>query len=180
MAEQGAKGRRFVLNAGASNWLWLTIVLIAVDQWTKRLILQRLEPYDEIYVLPVLDIVRWHNEGAAWSILADAGGWQRWFFVVVSSVISIGLLVWMKNHPDTRMWMGISLALILGGAIGNLIDRINLGYVIDFIDVYYDRWHWPAFNVADSAISIGIIMLIIDSFWFDHAELSTFSGDIKK
>lgn len=163
MAEQGAKGRRFVLNAGASNWLWLTIVLIAVDQWTKRLILQRLEPYDEIYVLPVLDIVRWHNEGAAWSILADAGGWQRWFFIGLAVLISIVLLVWLRRLKAGERMTALALALILGGAIGNLVDRVLYGYVIDFIDVYYDSWHWPTFNVADSAITAGAALLLLEA-----------------
>jgi signal peptidase II len=164
MAEQGAKGRRFVLNAGASNWLWLTIVLIAVDQWTKRLILQRLEPYDEIYVLPVLDIVRWHNEGAAWSILADAGGWQRWFFMVLGIGVSIAILIWLRQLPargQSRVAAGLSL--VMAGALGNVIDRAWLGYVVDFIKVHYGGWVFPAFNVADSAITIGAALIILDS-----------------
>jgi len=156
------------------------MAIVLLDQLTKYSISHSFSLYETIQVFPGLNITYVHNTGAAFSFLSDAGGWQRWFFVSLSSVISIGLLVWMKNHPGTRMWMGISLALILGGAVGNLIDRIYLGYVIDFIDVYYDRWHWPVFNVADSAISTGIVMLIIDSFWFDHAELSTFSGEVKK
>ncbi len=90
------------------------------------------------------------------------------------------LLFWLKKHPSTGIWLAITLALILGGAVGNLIDRVVFGYVIDFIDIYYNAWHWPAFNVADSAISIGVGMLIIDSFWFDQGKLTTHSGDIKK
>jgi signal peptidase II len=156
------------------------VAIVVLDQLTKYSISQGFSLYESIQIFPGLNITYVHNTGAAFSFLSDAGGWQRWFFVSFSSIISVGLLVWMKNHPGTKVWMAVSLALIIGGAIGNLIDRVYLGYVIDFIDVYYDKWHWPAFNVADSAISIGIVMLIIDSFWFDHAELSTYSGEKKK
>ena len=99
MSEQAGRPRWLSLSAGASNWLWLTIVLIAVDQWTKRLILDRFEPYEEYFILPVLDIVRWHNEGAAWSMLSDASGWQRWFFMLLGIAVSIGILVWLRQLP---------------------------------------------------------------------------------
>ncbi len=164
MAEQDARGRRFALNAGASNWLWLTMVLIAVDQWTKRLILENFEPYEEVYVLPMLDIVRWHNEGAAWSILADAGGWQRWFFMVLGIGVSIAIVIWLRQLPargQSRVAAGLSL--VMAGALGNVIDRAWLGYVVDFIKVHYGGWVFPAFNVADSAITIGAALIILDS-----------------
>lgn len=164
MAEQRAKRRPFALNAGASNWLWLTMVLLGVDQWTKRLILERLEPYEEIYLLPVLDIVRWHNEGAAWSILSDAGGWQRWFFMVLGIGVSIAILIWLRQLPargQSRVAAGLSL--VMAGALGNVIDRAWLGYVVDFIKVHYGGWVFPAFNVADSAITIGAALIILDS-----------------
>jgi signal peptidase II len=156
------------------------VAIVVLDQLTKYSISQGFSLYESIQIFPGLNITYVHNTGAAFSFLSDAGGWQRWFFVSFSSIISVGLLVWMKNHPGTKVWMAVSLALILGGRRIIKKDRVYLGYVIDFIDVYYDKWHWPAFNVADSAISIGIVMLIIDSFWFDHAELSTYSGEKKK
>jgi len=105
-----------------------------------------------------------HNEGAAFSFLADAGGWQRWFFSVLAFVISIVLIVWIKRLKTEEKMLAVSLSLILGGAVGNLIDRVRFGYVVDFIDVYYDAMHWPAFNIADSAITIGAVWMIITSF----------------
>ena len=105
-----------------------------------------------------------HNTGAAFSFLSDAGGWQRWFFAVLAAIVSIVIALWMARLKKHEMMLGIALALILGGAIGNLIDRIAYGYVIDFLDVYYQSWHWPVFNVADSAITLGVILLILESF----------------
>jgi signal peptidase II len=164
MAENQPARRRFSLAAGAQSWLWLTVVLVAVDQWSKRLILDRFEPYEEVYVLPVLDIVRWHNEGAAWSLLSDAGGWQRWFFMALGIAVSIGILVWLRQLPargQSRVAAGLSL--VMAGAVGNVIDRAWLGYVVDFIKVHYGGWVFPAFNIADSAITIGAGLIILDS-----------------
>lgn len=158
-------GRRwFSLNAGASNWLWLTLAVVALDQWTKRLIVTRFEPYEELFVLPVLDIVRWHNEGAAWSFLSDAGGWQRWFFMLLGVAVSIGILIWLRQLPargQSRVAAG--LALVMAGALGNVIDRVYLGYVVDFIKVHYGGWVFPAFNMADSAITVGAGLIILDA-----------------
>ena len=103
-----------------------------------------------------------HNYGAAFSFLSDAGGWQRWFFTVLASAVSLALLVWLLRLPREEWLTGLGLSLILGGAIGNLIDRIQLGYVVDFVDVHYKGWHYPAFNVADSAITCGVILLLLD------------------
>jgi signal peptidase II len=164
MSEQGGRTRWLSLRAGASNWLWLTVVLIAVDQWTKRLILDRFEPYEEYFVLPVLDIVRWHNEGAAWSMLSDASGWQRWFFMLLGIAVSIGILVWLRQLPAKGQGrVAAGLSLIMAGALGNVIDRAWLGYVVDFIKVHYAGWVFPAFNVADSAITVGAALLILDA-----------------
>jgi signal peptidase II len=160
----GSSRRWFALNAGASNWLWLTLVVLILDHWTKRIILDSLQQFDEIYVLPVLDIVRWHNEGAAWSFLDDAGGWQRWFFIVLGLSVSIGILVWLRQLPargQSRVAAG--LAMVMGGALGNVVDRVSLGYVVDFIKVHYGDWVFPAFNLADSAITVGAGLIILDS-----------------
>ena len=163
MTDDGAR-RWFSLKAGASNWLWLTLAVVALDQWTKRLIVARFEPYEELFVLPVLDIVRWHNEGAAWSFLSDAGGWQRWFFMLLGIAVSIGILIWLRQLPargQSRVAAG--LALVMAGALGNVIDRVYLGYVVDFIKVHYGGWVFPAFNAADSAITIGAGLIILDA-----------------
>ena len=168
------------MKSSAIKWVWLSLVIVILDQLTKYYISHQFNLFESLSIMPGLNITYVHNTGAAFSFLSDAGGWQRWFFIILSSAISLVLVFWLKNHPSTGLWLAIALALILGGALGNLIDRLLLGYVIDFIDIFYKKWHWPAFNVADSAISIGVIMLIIDSFWFDHAEVSTHSGYIKK
>ena len=152
------------LNAGASNWMWVSLAVIALDQWVKQAILDRFEQFDELVVLPVLDIVRWHNEGAAWSILSDASGWQRWFFVSLGIGVSIGILIWLRQLPARgQARVAAGLALVMGGALGNVIDRVRLGYVVDFIKVHYGDWVFPAFNLADSAITVGAVLLIIDS-----------------
>jgi signal peptidase II len=154
----------FALLAGASRWIALALPILALDQWTKRLIVERLEPYDEIAVLPVLAIVRWHNEGAAWSMLSDAGGWQRWFFTVLGIGVSIGILFWLRRLPVTgQARVAAGLALVMAGAIGNVVDRLSYGFVIDFIKVHYAGWVFPAFNVADSAITIGAALIILDA-----------------
>jgi signal peptidase II len=120
--------------------------------------------YETVAVMPYFNLTMAHNHGAAFSFLAQAGGWQRWFFIVLASVISIVLLVWLAKLKPHAKLEAIALSLILGGAIGNVIDRIHYGYVIDFLDVYIGTSHWPAFNVADSAICVGAVLLIIDSF----------------
>lgn len=161
---RGKRPRWLGSGAGASSWLWLTLAIIALDQWTKRLIVERFEPYEELVVLPMLDIVRWHNEGAAWSFLDDAGGWQRWFFMVLGVGVSIGILVWLRQLPARGQGrVAAGLALVMAGALGNVIDRAYLGYVVDFIKVHYGDWVFPAFNVADSAITIGAGLIILDA-----------------
>lgn len=161
-----ADGRRrwLALDAGASNWLWLSLGVLALDQWTKHLILDRFEQFEERFVLPVLDIVRWHNEGAAWSLLAEAGGWQRWFFITLGIGVSVGILIWLRQLPAKgQARIAAGLAIVMGGALGNVVDRIRLGYVVDFIKVHYGDWVFPAFNLADTAITIGAGLLILDS-----------------
>lgn len=164
MPEARAKPGWFALNAGASNWLWISLLVIVVDQWVKQAIIDRFAEFDELVVLPVLDIVRWHNEGAAWSFLDNASGWQRWFFMALGIGVSIGILVWLRRIPPKGQGrVAAGLALVMGGALGNVIDRARLGYVVDFIKVHYGDWVFPAFNVADSAITIGAAVLILDS-----------------
>jgi signal peptidase II len=141
---------------------------VIVDQITKAAATHYLTMHTQVELIPGLNFTLMHNTGAAFSILSQAGGWQRWFFIVLAGTVSIAIIFWLANLPAKNRWMASALALILGGATGNLWDRIMLGYVVDFIDVYYLDWHWPAFNIADSAITIGAIMLIIDTIWFNE------------
>ncbi len=120
--------------------------------------------YESIAVMPYFNLTYVHNTGAAFSFLSEAGGWQRWFFAAMAFIISGVLSVWLYRLKKHETLLAIALALVLGGAIGNLIDRLAYGYVIDFLDVYYQSWHWPAFNVADMAISLGVFLMLLESF----------------
>ena len=149
----------------ALAWLGLSVLLVAIDQWTKAVALASLE-----YLKPVPFIDgfwNWtlvHNYGAAFSFLSTAGGWQRWFFTVLALVISTGLTVWLARTPRGDWRTALPYALVIAGAIGNVIDRLRFGYVVDFVDWYVGEWHWPAFNVADACIVAGAIGLVIFSF----------------
>lgn len=157
-------GARKSLQLGAWAWLWLTLAVIVLDQWTKWLIVRNFVEYQSLALLPVFDLVRLHNEGAAFSFLSDASGWQRWMFTALAIGVSAVLLVWLKRLPARgQHLLAAALALIMGGALGNVIDRILLGHVIDFIHVHYQQWYFPAFNVADSSITVGAVLLILDS-----------------
>ncbi len=153
------------------KWLTLSFVIIIFDQLTKFYAVQELTLYQQLHIIPGFNLTLMHNTGAAFSFLSQAGGWQRWFFIGLASVISIAIVIWMYGVPSNRRWLLIALAFVLGGALGNLWDRVTLGYVIDFIEVYYQDIYWPAFNVADSAITIGAIMLVIDVLLFDDTEI---------
>jgi signal peptidase II len=156
--------RWFSLQAGASNWLWLGVAVMLLDQWTKALVVERFEEFDRVVLLPVLELMRLHNEGAAFSFLSGAGGWQRWVFIGLGVAVSAGILVWLRRLPAKGQWLlAAGLSLILGGALGNVIDRVLHGYVIDFIRVHWEEHYFPAFNVADTAISIGAALIILDN-----------------
>ncbi|MDM8569374.1 signal peptidase II [Thiotrichales bacterium HSG1] len=144
-------------------WLWISLLVVILDQASKLWIDSNLSFNQPVNLLSFFDLRLLYNEGAAWSFLADAGGWQRWFLATLAFGISIVLIVWLSRLERKQVWLSIALALVLGGAIGNLIDRVVYGYVIDFIDIYYQKWHWPAFNIADSAISVGAVMLVVDA-----------------
>ena len=122
--------------------------------------------HESIPLLPFFNLTYVHNLGAAFSFLSEAGGWQRWFFAALALVISIILSVWLARLQKHETLLAVALALVLGGAVGNLIDRLAYGYVIDFLDVYYQEWHWPAFNIADSAITLGVALMLLESFGF--------------
>lgn len=147
---------------GMLHWLWLTLLVVVLDQVTKQIASAMLELYQPITVMPLFNFTLAHNYGAAFSFLSDAGGWQRYALAAVALITSIGITIWLKRLPKDDPWMAASLSLILGGAIGNLYDRVVLGYVVDFLDVYWGASHFPAFNIADSAISIGAAMMVID------------------
>jgi signal peptidase II len=156
--------RWFGLSAGASNWLWLGVAVIALDQWTKWLIVQRFEEFERLTLLPVLELMRLHNEGAAFSFLDDAGGWQRWLFTGLAVAVSTGILLWLRRLPAKGQGLlAAGLSLILGGALGNVIDRVLHGHVIDFIRVHWEEHYFPAFNVADSAITVGAVLIVLDN-----------------
>ncbi len=146
------------------NWLWLAAVVIVLDQSTKRLVDTSMRLYQSIELLPYFQLTYLRNQGAAFSFLSQAGGWQRWFFIALAIIASSLICYWLHRLDKDRRWEAAAWALVLGGALGNLIDRILYGYVIDFLDAYYGEWHFPAFNVADSAITVGVAMLLIDSF----------------
>jgi signal peptidase II len=146
------------------KWLWISAVVLLLDRVSKELASRLLELYRPVPVVPSFNLTLMHNQGAAFSFLSDAGGWQRWFFTIVAVVVSAGLVLWLRRLDRSQRWLAIAFALIIGGALGNVWDRVTLGFVVDFIEVYYGAWSWPAFNVADSAISVGAVMVLIDSF----------------
>ncbi len=149
---------------GAWRWLAATLLVIALDQWTKQYIVAHFTQFEFLTVLPVLQITHLHNTGAAFSFLANESGWQRHFFIVLALSVSIAILLWILSLPrrGARM-LSLGLALVLGGALGNVIDRMRLGYVIDFIHVHWQDAYFPAFNVADSSITVGAALLLLDA-----------------
>lgn len=156
---------------GAANWLWLSGLIIALDQLTKWFIVRNMVLYERIEVLPILEITRLHNEGAAFSFLSDASGWQRWFFIGLGLVVTVILMIWLRRLPRRgQSWVAAGLALIAGGAMGNVIDRVRHGWVIDFLHFHYEQWYFPAFNVADSAITVGAALLIIDAVFVSRGK----------
>lgn len=151
---------------GKLPWLWLSLLVFVLDQASKLYFEGALQLYEQIVIIP--DLFSWtlaYNTGAAFSFLADESGWQRWFFALIAVGVSAVLVIWLKRLRADETWLAVALALVLGGAVGNLFDRVAYGHVIDFILVHWqDRWFFPAFNLADSAITVGAIMLALDMF----------------
>ncbi|PZP25365.1 MULTISPECIES: signal peptidase II [Pseudomonas] len=151
---------------GKLPWLWISVLVFVLDQATKFYFEGTLRLYQQIVVIP--DYFSWtlaYNTGAAFSFLADESGWQRWLFALIAVGVSAVLVVWMKRLKSDETWLAIALALVLGGALGNLLDRMLLGHVVDFILVHWqNRWYFPAFNLADSGITVGALMLALDMF----------------
>ncbi|MCH8531177.1 MAG: signal peptidase II [Saccharospirillum sp.] len=148
-----------------SRWLLISAVIVALDLWTKSLAVANLDYAQPVTLLPVLDFTLLYNYGAAFSFLSTAGGWQRWLFTFIALSVSVVLVIWILRLDRKEQWLTISLALILGGAVGNLYDRMTLGYVVDFIHFHWNNRYFPAFNIADAAISVGAVMMLIDAFW---------------
>jgi signal peptidase II len=145
------------------RWLVLSAALIGIDQWSKHLVERSLQMYEARYCLPVFNIVRAHNRGAAFSMFDSASGWQRWAFSALAAIVSTALIVWLAKLERRANLMAAALALILAGAVGNVIDRLRLGYVIDFLQMHWHEHYFPAFNVADSAITVGAACLLLDA-----------------
>ena len=158
---ESAKLRSFSL------WMFISALIVGLDQLTKMAIIKWVPLYDKIPLNSFINITHQRNQGAAFSFLADAGGWQRWFFAVLAGAVSCGIVVWLfQLRKERQLVLSAGLILILGGAVGNLVDRIRLGYVIDFFQVLIAGWPFPSFNVADSAITAGAALIIIDALFF--------------
>jgi signal peptidase II len=145
------------------RWLAISAAIVVVDLFTKYLVQGAFQYGEHLTITSFFDLVRYHNEGAAFSFLANAGGWQKWFFSGISMVAIIVITYLLSKHHTEKLFC-FGLALVLGGAIGNLYDRLTLGYVVDFLYFHYQTYAWPAFNVADSAICVGVALLLVDSF----------------
>ena len=154
------------------KWLTLSAVIVILDQITKFYAVQFLILHEPRYIYSSLNFTLMYNTGAAFSFLSDAGGWQRWFLIGISSIVSIIIVVWIYNVLRKSRYLLFALSFILAGALGNLWDRLTLGYVVDFIEVHYQDLYWPAFNIADSSITIGAILLIIDTLLIDQEKNS--------
>lgn len=156
---------------GKLPWIWLSLVIFVVDQASKFWFDNNLTMYQQIVIIP--DYFSWtllYNTGAAFSFLADAAGWQRWFFAAVAVGVSVVLVVWLKRLKPEETWLALALAMVLGGALGNLVDRVVFGHVVDFILLHWhQQWYFPAFNVADMAITGGAILLALDMFKSDKS-----------
>lgn len=149
-------------------WYLIALIVLVLDQLTKTWVIAEFYLGQREIITSFFNLVHVHNYGAAFSFLSDAGGWQRWFFAALSAVVSTFIVVWISRLPKTRWIEGLALALILGGALGNLYDRLVLGYVVDFLDFHWSGSHFPAFNVADSGITMGAVLLILDMFITDQ------------
>lgn len=147
------------------RWIWLSVLVIVLDQWSKFLVDTSMQLYESIPLIPHFQLTYLRNTGAAFSFLATAGGWQRWFFIGLAVVASGLIGYWLHKLDKEQRWEAAAWALVLGGALGNLIDRTLKGWVTDFFDFFIGDWHFAAFNVADSAITVGVAMLVIDSVW---------------
>jgi signal peptidase II len=149
---------------GQLRWLWLTLFVIVLDQLSKAWVRTHIGLHESIDLLPVFSLTHWLNPGAAFNFLAGQTGWQRWFFALLAAGVSVALVVWLRRMPRSAQLTGAALGLILGGALGNLVDRVHSGLVVDFLLVHWNEHYFPAFNVADSAITVGAVLLLLDAY----------------
>lgn len=161
------------------RWYWVVVLVFIADQVSKQWVLANFELYESIKLLPIFSFTYVRNYGAAFSFLSDAGGWQKWLFTFIAIGFSTLLTIWLRKQP-TQMWrLNLAYTLVIGGALGNLIDRLQHGFVVDFLDFYWNKSHFPAFNIADSAICVGAALIIIDSFISDRDEKRNKAQDKK-
>lgn len=153
------KMNKLTLRASGLCWLWVTMIVLVLDYSTKYVAKAYLSLYTPVAVMPGFNFALSFNKGAAFSFLQQQPGWQVWFLGLISAVVSVGILIWLRRLPRRDVWMGVALSLIVGGALGNLLDRIMQGQVTDFIQLYVSHFYWPSFNIADSAICVGAVML---------------------
>lgn len=159
-------------NINNLHWLWLSLIIIFFDQITKFFVSHYLTLNQSISIIPFFNLTLGKNLGAAFSFLAQVDGWQVWLFGFIAILVSAFIIYWLYKLPTNKIWLPIALTLILGGALGNFCDRLVRGYVIDFLDFHVGNWHWPVFNLADTAISIGAVMLIVDIIWHRQSKTS--------
>lgn len=152
------------IGSSGLKFLWISLVVIGVDQWSKQLVLKGMALSESYQLLPFFNLTYVRNYGAAFSFLHDADGWQRWFFTLIAVGISGVILWWLAQTKSEQPILPIAFTFVLGGALGNVYDRIAYGYVVDFLDVYVGSYHWPVFNIADSAIFVGAMLIILDMF----------------
>ncbi len=155
------------------RWLWLSLLVIVLDQISKQWFESHFMLYEQVNVLPFFNLILTYNHGAAFSFLSDQSGWQRWFLSAVSVGVTVVLLLWLRGLKSHEKITALSLSLIIGGATGNLIDRVLLGHVIDFLDFYIGQHHWPAFNLADSAITMGVAVMVYELLFGGGAKAET-------
>jgi len=146
-----------------ARWLWLSALVVVLDQATKWLAVAMLLPYRPVPLVSHLSFTLMYNQGAAFSFLSSAGGWQRWLLTGFALLVSSVLVIWLLRLGTGERITAVALSLVIGGAVGNLIDRLYLGQVVDFVDFFVGSWHWPAFNLADSAIFVGVVLLLLSS-----------------
>lgn len=170
MPEDAAAPRRVI------GWYLLAVALVLLDQGSKWLADVSLEYANPVPVFSWFNFTLHYNEGAAFSFLSAAGGWQRWFFAALALGVSLAIALWLRRLSRQQWLLGLGLACVLGGALGNLVDRLRLGYVVDFISVHYRDWYFPTFNVADAAISVGAALIILDSLFAADEERSAKEG----
>ncbi len=153
------------VSASGARWLWIAIVVFGLDRLTKYMAQEFLNPYSPLSVTPGFNLMLSYNKGAAFSFLDQAPGWQMWFFGTIAVAVSIAIIIWLTRLSARDRWVSIALSMIVGGALGNLWDRIHYGHVIDFIQWYVADFYWPVFNVADSAVCVGAAMLFVSTFF---------------